>query len=418
MPGMGTSEVLLLLILLAAFVLLGLCALLLVRRGRDAEALDAHMELLRQDLAEDARASRMELTQTVAAMIRGSDERLASFAMQNEQKLEGIRQTMQSRLREMQEDNAGKLEQMRATVDEKLQKTLESRISESFQLVSERLEQVYKGLGEMRTLAQGVGDLQKVLANVKNRGIMGEIRLGAILEDILPPEQYAQNFVVRPGTREAVEYAIRLPGVDDTPVYLPVDAKFPADAYARLQDAYDAGDAQGIEPAAGGLRRALLQAAKDIHTKYIHPPYTTDFAILFLPFEGLYAEVVRRGMLETAQREYKVVVAGPSTMAALLNSLQMGFKTLAIQRRSGEVWNILGAVKTEFDKFEASLKSTQQRLDQANAELEKLVGARTRQIRRKLQSVTELPEAESARLLDVMDNAEWEEPNGDASFSL
>lgn len=409
MPNMGTSEVLLLLILLAAFVLLALCALLLVRRGRDAEALDAHMELLRQDLAEDARASRMELTQTVAAMIRGSDERLTSFAMQNEQKLEGIRQTIQNRLREMQEDNASKLEKMRATVDEKLQKTLESRISESFQLVSERLEQVYKGLGEMRTLARGVGDLQKVLSNVKNRGIMGEIRLGAILEDILPTEQYVQNFMVRPGCREAVEYAIRMPGVDETPVYLPVDAKFPADAYARLQDAYDAGDTQGIEMAAAGLRRALLQAAKDIHIKYIQPPYTTDFAILFLPFEGLYAEVVRRGMLETAQHEYKVVVAGPSTMAALLNSLQMGFKTLAIQKRSGEVWSILGAVKTEFDKFESSLKSTQQRLDQANAELEKLVGARTRQIRRKLQSVTELPEAESARLLDVMDNAEWEE---------
>ena len=225
----------------------------------------------------------------------------------------------------------------------KLQKTLEERISKSFQLVSERLEQVYKGLGEMQNLAAGVGDLKKVLSNVKTRGILGEVQLGAILEQILTPEQYEENVRTKSTGSERVEFAVKLPGDDEGTVWLPIDAKFPGDAYAKLVDAYELGDPNAVEEAAKNLERIIKSEAKDIHDKYIEPPYTTDFGIMFLPFEGLYAEVVRRGLLETLQRDYKVNIAGPTTMAALLNSLQMGFRTLAIQKRSGEVWNVLGA---------------------------------------------------------------------------
>ncbi|MDR3280044.1 MAG: DNA recombination protein RmuC [Synergistaceae bacterium] len=339
-----------------------------------------------------------EFSGTITEMIKGADERLASFSLQNEQKLEGIRNTLQERL-----------EEMRATVDEKLQHTLESRIAESFKVVSERLEQVYKGLGEMQTLARGVGDLKKILSNVKTRGIMGEIQLGAILEETLSPGQYVKNYSPRPESREVVEYAVKLPGDDENPVYLPIDAKFPADAYAALQEAYDLGDSSKVEEAAANLRRVLNQCAKDILGKYIDPPVTTDFAIMFLPFEGLYAESVRRGITEEIQRTYRVSVAGPTTMAALLNSLQMGFRTFAIQKRSGEVWQILSAVKSEFDKFESVLKSAQSRLDQANDELEKLVGARTRQIRRKLRDVTKLPELDGVSLLETENGDDEEE---------
>ena len=291
---------------------------------------------------------------------------------------------------------------MRQTVDEKLQKTLDERISQSFKLVSERLEQVYKGLGEMQTLAVGVGDLKKVLSNVKTRGILGEIQLGAILEEILAPEQYKTNVVTKSG-RDAVEFAVCLPGMDDSEVYLPIDSKFPADMYANLVDAYDTGDAAQISAAAAALERSIKQSAKTIHDKYVNPPQTTDFAILFLPFEGLYAEVVRRGLVEVLQRDYKISIAGPTTMASLLNSLQMGFKTLAIQKHSSEVWNVLGAVKTEFDKFGTVLVQTQTRLEQANRELDKLVGVRTRKIQSTLKKITSLSEPEAASLLDDVD---------------
>ena len=341
------------------------------------------------------------------------DKRLADLNtrfshMAVEQKLENIRIAMEKKIGQLNEDNQKQLEEMRRTVDEKLQKTLEERISKSFQLVSERLEQVYKGLGEMQNLAAGVGDLKKVLSNVKTRGILGEVQLGAILEQILTPEQYEENVRTKSTGSERVEFAVKLPGDDEGTVWLPIDAKFPGDAYAKLVDAYELGDPNAVEEAAKNLERIIKSEAKDIHDKYIEPPYTTDFGIMFLPFEGLYAEVVRRGLLETLQRDYKVNIAGPTTMAALLNSLQMGFRTLAIQKRSGEVWNVLGALKTEFDKFGGVLESAQNRINQANAELDKLIGVRTRSIVRKLKGVTALTQEESRQLLDMPDLSEPE----------
>lgn len=320
---------------------------------------------------------------------------LETFSRQSSHALEGVRATMERQLTAIRQDNNTKLDEMRRTVDEKLQKTLNDRMTESFRLVNDRLEQVYRGLGEMQSLAQGVGDLKKVLSNVKTRGILGEVQLGAILEDILTPEQYGKNVATVPGSRNVVEYAVKLPVEDGSFVWLPIDAKFPGDSYAALRDAYDAGDPVAIQSAVRQLLLTVRMEAKDIREKYINPPNTTEFGILFLPFEGLYAEVVSRGMVETLQREYRVNIAGPSTMAALLNSLQMSFRTIAIQRRSGEVWNILGAVKTEFDKFADALAMTQNRLEQASSELDRLVGVRTRQIQRKLRGVSSLPQEQS-----------------------
>lgn len=335
------------------------------------------------------------------------DKRLAELNSQLTTRNDTLQKTVndmlmqiEKRMHDMQEDNAKKLEQMRATVDEKLQKTLEDRISQSFKLVSERLEQVYKGLGEMQSLATGVGDLKKVLSNVKTRGILGEIQLGAILEQILSPEQYDTEVATIPNSTNVVEFAVKLPGDDNGFIYLPIDSKFPGDKYSTLVDAYDSGDQTAIETAAKDLERSIKLFAKDIREKYVEVPYTTDFGIMFLPFEGLYAEVVRRGLIEELQEKYKIVIAGPTTMAALLNSLQMGFKTLAIQKRSSEVWQVLGAVKTEFDNFATVLDETRKRLEQANNSLDKLVGVRTRQIQRKLRSVTSLADAETRLLLD------------------
>ncbi len=340
-----------------------------------------------------------DVTQMQNQRLAELNERFRHMTMENEQKLDNIRNTMSQKIGELTEDNNRQLEQMRKTVDEKLQKTLEDRIGQSFKLVSERLEQVYKGLGEMQTLASGVGDLKKVLSNVKTRGILGEIQLGAILEQILSPDQYDENVTTKGTGTERVEYAVKLPGEDDKVVYLPIDAKFPGDAYAKLVDAYDAGDSAAIDAAGKQLERIIKSEAKDIRDKYIEPPYTTDFGIMFLPFEGLYAEVVRRGLVESLQRDYKVNIAGPTTMAALLNSLQMGFKTLAIQKHSSEVWDILGAVKNEFGKFEDVLTAAQKKINAANDELDKLVGTRSRMIRSKLRKVTTLSDDESAALL-------------------
>ncbi|HHU17162.1 MAG TPA: DNA recombination protein RmuC [Clostridiales bacterium] len=341
------------------------------------------------------------LQKTVFDALAQIDTRLKDNSIVSEQKLEQIRQTMEKRITLMQDENSKKLDEMRATVDEKLQKTLEDRIGKSFQLVSERLEQVYKGLGEMQNLAAGVGDLKKVLSNVKTRGILGEIQLEAILEQILSPDQYEKNVAIKKGSQERVEFAVKLPGDGEGEVYLPIDAKFPVDTYTKLVEAYDAGIPAEVNQASKMLERAIKNFAKSIHDKYIHPPQTTDFGIMFLPIEGLYAEVVRSGLVETLQRDYKINIAGPTTMAALLNSLQMGFKTLAIQKHSSEVWNILGAVKTEFDKFGDVLSAAQQRINQANAELDKLVGTRTRQIQRKLRNVASLPEVTSSEILNI-----------------
>jgi len=315
------------------------------------------------------------------------EQRLHSFSSGNAQSLENIRRSVDEKLESIRRENLRQLDEMRQTVDEKLQKTLEEKMNKSFSLVNERLEQVYKGLGEMQTLAVGVGDLKKVLSNVKTRGILGEIQLGAILSEILSKEQYEENIATKKGSKNVVEFAIKLPSDGAGTVYLPIDSKFPGDTYSALRDAVESGDRQSIESAKKALVQRIKGEAKDIHDKYIDPPNTTEFAIMFLPFEGLYSEVVNMGLVEVLQREYKVNIAGPSTMAALLNSLQMGFKTLAVQKRSAEVWKILGGVKTEFDKFNDVLVMTQQRLDQANKELDKLVGVRTRQIQRQLKDV-------------------------------
>lgn len=315
------------------------------------------------------------------------EQRLHSFSVDNVQSLENIRRSVDEKLESIRRENLRQLDEMRQTVDEKLQKTLEEKMNKSFSLVNERLEQVYKGLGEMQTLAVGVGDLKKVLSNVKTRGILGEIQLGAILSEILSKEQYEENIATKKGSKNVVEFAIKLPSDGAGTVYLPIDSKFPGDTYSALRDAVESCDRQRIESAQKALVQRIKGEAKDIHDKYIDPPNTTEFAIMFLPFEGLYSEVVNMGLVEVLQREYKVNIAGPSTMAALLNSLQMGFKTLAVQKRSAEVWKILGGVKTEFDKFNDVLVMTQQRLDQANKELDKLVGVRTRQIQRQLKDV-------------------------------
>lgn len=357
---------------------------------------------IREDSKADAAILRQELTlvtqQTVKNMgdmintsqsqnIANLENRFKTFSLENEQKLDNIRKTVATQLSYIQEDNNKKLDEMRKTVDEKLQKTLESTMQQSFGLVNERLEQVYKGLGEMQNLAVGVGDLKKVLSNVKTRGILGEIQLGAILKEILAAEQYEENVVTKAKGTERVEFAVKLPAEDDGFIYLPIDSKFPADTYMALQNAYESADAAQVDAAAKLLLTTLKKEAKDIHDKYIEPPYTTEFAIMFLPTEGLYCEAVNRGMIEVLQREYKVNLAGPSTMAALLNSLQMGFKTLAVQKRSAEVWKVLGSVKNEFEKFGEVIDATQKRLEQANSELDKLVGVRTRAINRHLKAV-------------------------------
>ena len=310
------------------------------------------------------------LQKTVSDQLVMVEQRMKNSAVESEQKLDNIRTTMETRIAGMQADNAKKLDEMRQTVDEKLQKTLDDKLQQSFSRVSDQLEKVYKGLGEMQTLATGVGDLKKVLSNVKTRGILGEIQLGAILEQILSSEQYAENIATVTGSSERVEFAVKLPGDGETPVWLPIDAKFPADAYGALLEAYDAADSAAVDAAAKVLEQRIRGFAKDISSKYLHVPETTDFGIMFLPIEGLYAEVVRRGMVEKLQTDYKVMIAGPTTMAALLNSLQMGFRTLAIQERSGEVWKVLGSVKSEFDTFGKALEQTQSRIEQAGSELE------------------------------------------------
>ena len=311
-------------------------------------------------------------------MSRNSNELIDSRLQENGAKVDARLMDMNARISSMAVENERKLEYMRQS-----------------------MEQVYRSVGEMQSLAEGVGDLKKVLSNVKTRGLLGEVQLGAILEEILSKEQYEEDIATVPGSRERVEFAVKLPGEGERSVYLPIDSKFPGDRYAQLRDAYESGSKEAVEKCWKVLETTLKQEAKDIHEKYVAPPYTTDFAIMFLPFEGLYSEVVNRGMVETLQREYKVNIAGPTTMAALLNSLQMGFRTLAIQKHSSEVWEVLGAVKTEFSTFGKSLEQTRLRLRQADEELDKMVGTRTRAIERKLRSVEALDGRESDELLGI-----------------
>ncbi len=400
-------------LLLGALLIVVLIRLAALRRQQDDRSallrLEEQLNRLQKEMLEEQRASRKESHEAIQQSMQNMSQVLltaqtgANTAIN--ENLESIRKAMTTQLSGIREENNRQLEQMRQTVDEKLQKTLNDRITQSFQLVNERLEQVYAGLGEMKNLASGVGDLKKVLSNVKTRGVLGEVQLGAILEQILSPEQYEANVKTRPGTTHYVEYAVKLPGADEGTVWLPIDAKFPVDAYAHLLDAYDTGDSDAVKAAGSILEQRIRAFARDIRDKYVAPPHTTDFGIMFLPIEGLYAEVVRRGLIEVLQNEYHINIAGPTTMAALLNSLQMGFKTLAIQKRSGEVWKLLGAVKTEFDKFGSVVEAAQQRLEQANNELDKLVGVRTRQIQRRLANVTSLTDGEAAALLDSGDTS-------------
>lgn len=361
--------------------------------------LDEKLTQISEGLNTNAKANREELNNSLKDFSTIFTKNVKDFNDLQKQKFDA----MATKQDELVRSTELKLEKMRETVDEKLHKTLEERLGQSFKLVSERLEAVQKGLGEMQNLANGVGDLKKVLSNVKTRGVLGEIQLGNILEQIMAPEQYEANVKTKKGSNDHVEFAIKLPGKDEhgKEVYLPVDAKFPQEAYVRLQTAYDEGDVAGVDAANRALVQSIKKFAKDIRDKYIDPPNTTDFGIMFLPIEGLFAEVVRQPeVVAMLQREYKIIVTGPTTLAAMLNSLQMGFKTLAIQKRSSEVWQILGAVKTEFGKFGGVLEKAQKKLNEANKELDALVGTRTRMMFSKLKKIEELPTAESVELLD------------------
>ncbi len=427
------------LLLLGCF---GLLAALYVRSRRDAgesadvqnkidgleKLLERHERLLREELVRSreeahagSRRTREEMTGSITVLGDSLSKRMSDIAglqknqlelfagqlkeltSSNEERLDKLREGVDSRLKLIQEDNALKLEQMRATVDEKLHDTLEKRLGESFKLVSERLELVQRGLGEMQSLANGVGDLKKVLTNVKTRGTFGEIQLASLLEQILAPGQYESNVETRHGSGQRVEFALKLPGRDgstDGMVWLPLDAKFPQEDYLRLVDAQEAADVTAAADARKQLDRSVREMAKTIRDKYLDPPHTTDFGVMFLPTEGLYAEVLRLpGLFEVLQRDFKVMVAGPTTLAALLNSLQMGFRTLAIEKRSAEVWNLLGAVRTEFSKFGVILDKTRKKLVEAGNHID-LAATRTRAIERKLRDVQDIPHRESDVILE------------------
>ncbi len=372
-------------------------ATLVARHGREetGNALKSFGDSLQTNMANIAGLQKDQLEAFTARLARLTDS--------NENRLDALRNVIDGKLKQIQEDNSLRLEQMRATVDEKLQGTLEKRLGESFKQVSERLEQVHKGLGEMQALATGVGDLKRVLTNVKTRGVWGEIQLGALLEQILTPEQFERNVQTKENSGEVVEFAIRLPGRSDEDsrqvVWLPIDAKFPVEDYQRLVDAQDSSDIAAAEQAGKMLVATIKNCGKTICEKYLNPPATTDFGIMFLPTEGLYAEVIRRtSLVESLQRECRVIVAGPTTLAALLNSLQMGFRTLAIQKRSSEVWKLLGAVKAEFGKFGTTLDGVKKRLEQAANTLDE-ASKKSRAIERKLRNVQELPSEEANALL-------------------
>jgi DNA recombination protein RmuC len=378
------------------------------------ERTDTGLQALAQRLAEDARKSREETTLALNHFGEQQQQRLAALGTEHEKRMGEVRATLEAKLGAIQQDNAAKLEQMRATVDEKLQSTLETRLGQSFQLVSERLEAVQRGLGEMQSLATGVGDLKRVLTNVKTRGILGEVQLGSLLEQMLTAEQYESNVVTVPGSSERVEFAIRMPGQGEGEhILLPVDAKFPMEDYQRLLEAQEAADIEAAAIAGRALEVRVREEAKRIKGKYIAPPHTTDFAVLFLPTEGLFAEVIRRpGLFELLQREHRVTVAGPTTLSALLNSLQMGFRTLAIAKRSSEVWALLGAVKNEFGKFGVVLEKTRKQLDTVRNSIDN-AGQRTRAIERKLRGVETLPGDATQQLLGDMPVLDEGEGEGD-----
>ena len=368
----------------------------------------AAAQVARDELANGLARFGQAMAQQLAGMssvqteqLRQFGDRLATLTASNEQRLEAVRASVAQNLEALRADNTAKLEQMRATVDEKLQATLEQRLGQTFKQVSDRLDQVHRGLGEMQNLAAGVGDLKKVLTNVKSRGGWGEVQLGTLLSEMLTPAQFAQNVATRPGSRERVEFAVKFPGrgEDGEPCWLPIDAKFPLEDYQRLQEAIERADIAAVEASRKALEAFFKAEARSIRDKYVEPPHTTDFAILFVPTEGLYAEAVSRpGLADVLQREFRVMLAGPMNLAAMLNSLQLGFRTLAIEKRSTEVWRVLGAVKTEFGKFGEILNKTKERLDQVGRTLED-AGRKSTTIARKLRDIEALPEAEADRLL-------------------
>lgn len=378
-------------------------------RGRREDAEEAFRD--REERAQSANLLSQSVTTQVTQLGSLQAERLEAFARELtrfslglDERFERLKVAVEGRLAAIQTDNAAKLEEMRKTVDEKLHATLEQRLGESFKLVSDRLEQVHRGLGEMHTLAAGVGDLKRVLTNVKTRGTWGEVQLAALLEQLLTADQFGANVATKPGSGERVDFAIRLPGKDDgAVVWLPVDAKFPIEDYQRLLEAQERGDPAGVEEAAKAIEVRLKGEARSIRDKYVAPPHTTDFAILYLPVEGLYAEALRRpGLAETLQRDWRVSLAGPTTLAAMLNSLQMGFRTLAIEQRSAEVWAVLGAVKTEFGKFGEALAHTKKKLEEASSSIGK-AETRTRVLSRKLKEVEALPVGDSERLIGAVE---------------
>lgn len=406
---MSLEQTFLLAILVISLVLTILVALLWskikgLEQHSSQEALRKELEQqlfgLKQDIGAGIQGLGSSNVQAIAQLSELLKENQKMAMESQRQQLEQMEKSMRTKQENMIFILKEQLEEIRGTVDEKLQTTLEKRISESFKTVSSQLEQVYKGLGEMQSLASDVGGLKKIMSGVKTRGNLGEYQLAGILAEILAPEQYATNVATVPKSSERVEFAVKLPHEDGT-IYLPIDSKFPAETYAQLRDAQESGDRRAVEAAYKNLEAVIKSEAKDIRTKYVAVPYTTNFAIMFLPSEGLYAEVVGRGMVEVLQRDYQVNVAGPSTMAALLNSLQMGFKTLAIQQKSNYAWEVLGAVKTEFGKFEESLKKMQRNLDSTSKELDALISTRTNQMQRKLREVERLDDVRAEQLLDL-----------------
>jgi len=381
------------------------------------EANAQQLESMRQAIMLQAQTGRDEQASALKRFGDTLNQALNNLTESNAQRMEAVRATLESKIKDLQTDNGTRLEEMRKTVDEKLHATLEQRLGESFKLVSDRLDKVHQGLGEMQQLAIGVGDLKRVLTNVKTRGTWGEVQLEMLLEQMLTPEQYAKNVETVPGTGERVEFAIKLPGTDNglTPVWMPIDAKFPREQYERLAEAADRADAEGVAVAGRELERAVRLEARKIAEKYLSPPLTTDFAILFLPTEGLYAEVMRRpGLSDELQRVNRVTIAGPSTLSAFVNSLQMGFRTLALEKRSSEVWQVLGAVKTEFGKFGDVLAATKTTLERAAKNID-MAETRSRQMARKLKSVEALP-SEAAQLLlgtEILDASEENESGTD-----
>jgi DNA recombination protein RmuC len=367
---------------------------------------DQRMDALRDTLSEDARKSRLESAQSQQRFADVLGQQLDALIQRNEQRIGEMRVTLETRLKELQADNAVHLEQMRQTVDEKLHATLETRLTESFGNVAQMLTQVHQGLGDMNKLAADVGGLQRTLTNVRSRGVFGEMQLAALLEQVFTPDQYATNVATIPGSNDRVEFAVRFPGSSgETPVWLPIDAKFPREDHERLLDAQECNDAEAARIAGDALERRVREEAKRIRSKYVAAPHTTDFAILFLPTESLYAEVLRRpGLFETMQRDHRITITGPTTLLALLTSLQVGFRTLAIERRSSEVWRILGEVKTEFGKFGATLDAVRKKLTEASNKIEE-TGVRSRAIERRLRGVESLPAADAAELLSPEDDA-------------